>query len=81
MPTVPRYLYEDAEDVHNKNPKVDERTMEAHQVQAVSLLSNESGQVKKIIYRFPPGAVENTTCNNKNFNDEHTGDFVRSFES
>jgi hypothetical protein len=57
MPTVPRYLYENAERVQAKNPVVDERTKEAHQVQAVSLLGNEIGQVKKTTYRFPPGAA------------------------
>jgi hypothetical protein len=72
MPTVPRFLYENADTVQSSEANGDERTKEAHQVQAVSLLGNEVGQVKKVIYRF---SGESMTCNNKTFNDEATGDF------
>jgi hypothetical protein len=72
MPTVSRFLYENADAVQSNEAKGDERTKEAHQVQAVSLLGNEMGQVKKVTYRF---SGESMTCNNKTFNDEATGDF------
>jgi hypothetical protein len=72
MPTVPRFLYENADTVQSSEANGDERTKEAHQVQAVSLLGDEVGQVKKVIYRF---SGESMTCNNKTFNDEATGAF------
>jgi hypothetical protein len=49
---------------------VDEQTKEAHQVQAVSLLGNEVGQVKKVTYHFPGKTM---TCNNKACNNEAPG--------
>jgi hypothetical protein len=70
MPTVPRFLYENAEKVQACG---DDRSKEAHQVQAVSLLENEVGQIKKVTYRFP--GEGSMTCNNKTFNETAPGGF------
>lgn len=72
MPTVLRFLYENADIIQACVADGNKQTKEAHQVQFVSLLGNRVGQVRKVTYHF---SRKSMTCNNKTFNDEATGDF------